>query len=115
MNVTLLSSLIAMAAPQSQEGGSNAPWWTSLVPLLLIFVVMYIALILPQQRKAKQHAELVKSLNPGDKVVTNGGIHGIIVSVKDKTISIRSADSKLEVLRSAVTEVTEKSSQSGSN
>jgi preprotein translocase subunit YajC len=76
-------------------------------------VVFYFILIRPQQKKAKDHAELLKTLRPGDKVLTTGGVLGVVVGVKDKSVSIRSADTKLEVLKSAVTEITERGA--GSN
>jgi len=75
----------------------------------LMFVMMYFVLIRPQQKKAKQHEELLKTLKPGDKVVTSSGICGVIISIKERTVSLRSADSKLEILKSAVTQVLEKS------
>lgn len=71
-------------------------------------VVMYLLMIRPQQKKAKEHATLLKTLKAGDKVVTSGGIIGVVVSVKDRTVSVRSADTKLEVLKSAVTEILER-------
>jgi preprotein translocase subunit YajC len=76
---------------------------------ILLMVVFYVILIRPQQKKAKQLAETLKSLKSGDKVVTSGGILGVVVSVKDKSVTLRSGDTKLEILKSAVSEVTEKS------
>ena len=71
-------------------------------------VMFYFMLIRPQSKKAKEHEELLKSLKPGDKVTTSSGILGVVVSVKDKSVTLRSADTKLEVTKSAVTEVTER-------
>lgn len=76
--------------------------------MVVMIVVFYLILIRPQQKKAREHSELLKNLKPGDKVTTSGGLVGIVVTVKDKTVSIRSADTKLEVLKSAVNEVTER-------
>ena len=78
-------------------------------------LVFYYILIRPQQKKAREHTELLKTLRPGDKVLTNGGILGVIVGVKEKSVSIRSADTKLEILKSAVTEITERASSGGSS
>ena len=83
-----------------------------MVPLILLVVVFYFALIRPQQKKAKDHAALLKTVRPGDKVVTTGGIVGVIVTVKEKTISIRSADAKFEITKSAIAEITERSGSS---
>ena len=77
------------------------------MPLLLLLVVFYFALIRPQQKKAKEHATVLKSLKPGDRILTNGGLVAVVVTVKEKekTLNIRSADSKLEITQSAVAEV----------
>jgi preprotein translocase subunit YajC len=71
-------------------------------------IVLYFLMIRPQQKKAREHTELVSSVKVGDKVLTSGGILAIVVGVKEKTLSIRSADTKLEILKSAVSEVTER-------
>ncbi len=71
----------------------------------------YFILLRPQQRKAKDHAEVLKTLKPGDKVLTSGGILGVIVTVKEKSVSLRSADSKFEVLKSAISDITERGSE----
>ena len=103
-------------APPAQPGTEQNPTaqMLQMVGTLGFFmVVMYFIMIRPQQKKAKQHAELLKTLKAGDKVSTSGGVLGVVVSVKDKSVSIRSADTKLEVLKSAVTEITERSGNSG--
>jgi preprotein translocase subunit YajC len=69
---------------------------------------MYLLLILPQQRKAKQHAQLLKALKAGDKVVTSSGIVGVVVSVRDHQVTLRSEDAKLEMLKSSIQEVLER-------
>ena len=106
-----LNTILALAPP-TQPGQAAPPFWTSLVPLVLLVVVFYFALIRPQQKKAKDHAELLKAVRPGDKIVTTGGVIGVIVTVKEKTLSIRSADSKFEIIKSAVAEITERSGES---
>jgi preprotein translocase subunit YajC len=66
------------------------------------------------RKKAKEHAEMLKTIRPGDKVVTSGGVVATVVSVKEKTVAIRSADTKLEVLKSAVSEITERTGEPSS-
>jgi len=78
------------------------------VPFILVFVVLYFLMIRPQNQRAKQLAKLLESLKPGDKVATSAGIVGIIISVKDKTVTLRSGDSKLEVSKPSVAEVLER-------
>ncbi len=83
-------------------------------PLAFMIVIMYVIMIRPQQKKAKAHAELLKTLKSGDKVVTSGGILGVVVSVKDRSVTVRSGDTKIEVLKSAVSDVTERAGASAS-
>jgi len=81
--------------------------------MMAVFVVMmWVLMIAPQRKKAKQLEAMLKTLKTGDKVITTSGILGVVISIKDKTVSLRSADTKLEVLKSAVAEVTERSGES---
>ena len=76
-------------------------------PMILLVIVFYFILIRPQQQRAKQQAKLIANLKSGDKVVTSSGIVGVVTSVKDRTVSLRSADAKMEVTKSSVTEILE--------
>ena len=112
MALAVINALFALA-PAPAPGTSPDPkaqMLQMLGTLAFMAIAMYLLLFRPQQKKAREHANLVKSLKSGDKVVTSGGILGVVISVKDKSVSIRSADTKLEVLKSAVSEVVEKSS-----
>jgi len=76
---------------------------STLLPFLFMGVIFYFMLIRPQQKKQKQHQQLLASLKSGDKVVTNGGIHGLISNVKDSTILLRVAENvKIEIDKSAI-------------
>ncbi|HUB86643.1 MAG TPA: preprotein translocase subunit YajC [Verrucomicrobiae bacterium] len=81
-----------------------------LIPMALIFVVMYFLLIRPQSQQRKQQQKLLAALKSGDKVATTAGIVGTVITVKDRTVSLRSADAKMEVLKSSVTEIIESGS-----
>ena len=74
---------------------------TSLIPLVLIFVIFYFFLIRPQQKKVKDHKLMVENLKRGDKVVTNGGIVGSIERVidNDKVEVLISENVKVEVVK----------------
>ena len=77
-----------------------------LLPLLLIIGVFYILLIRPQQKRQRQLQETIASLKIGDRVITNGGIIGVITTVRDSSFIIRSADkSILEVARTAIADL----------
>ncbi len=111
MNLSSLSAFLAFAPP-AQSGQSSAPAWAGFVPMILLVVVFYFVLIRPQQRKAKEHAQLLKAIKPGDKVVTSAGILGTVVTVREKSLTLRSADAKLEITKSAVAEITERGGES---
>jgi preprotein translocase subunit YajC len=117
MNLNGLTTVLADAAPATSSGGTTGapPSWTSAVPLLLMMVIMVVVLFGPQRKQKKQLEALMKSLKPGDKILTSSGIVGTVVSVKDKTAAIRSAETKLEILKSAITEITERSSDTASS
>jgi len=77
-----------------------------LLPLFLIIGVFYILLIRPQQKRQRQLQETISSLKIGDRVVTTGGIIGVITTVRDSSFIIRSADkSILEIARSAIADI----------
>lgn len=62
------------------------------IPLILMFVIFYFLLIRPQQKRAKQHREVLKNLRKGDTVVTSGGIHGRITGLTDTIVTLEIAD-----------------------
>ena len=79
---------------------------TGLMPLLLIIIIFYFLLIRPQQKRQKQLQETISSLRIGDRVVTTGGILGVITTVRDSSFIIRSADkTMIEVARTAIADI----------
>ncbi|MBN2070211.1 MAG: preprotein translocase subunit YajC [Candidatus Krumholzibacteriota bacterium] len=93
-------------SPQSGEGGNPLMMF---VPIILIFVVFYLILIRPQQKKQKEHQNLLSQLRKGDKVVTNGGLYGTIVDAKDHVAVIKIAENvKVEIVKSAIATVIER-------
>jgi len=73
------------------------------LPLLLIMVVFYVLLILPAQRRQKKVQAMLGALKNGDKVITNGGIYGVIVGLEDDSVQLRIADQvRIKVARSAI-------------
>lgn len=106
--VIFASWMFAQAPAGTTVQDPRASALSVLGPLVFMIVIMYVIMIRPQQKKAREHAELLKGLKSGDKVVTSSGILGTVVSVKDKSVTVRSGDTKLELLKSAVSEVTER-------
>jgi preprotein translocase subunit YajC len=101
----MLFSFLAQAqtAPPSGLGGGLGGF---LVPMLLIFVMMYFVMIRPQKKRQMEQQRLVNALKTGDRVVTNAGIHGLISNVKETTVIVKVADNvKIEMEKSAVTTV----------
>lgn len=75
----------------------------NLFPLLLIFVIFYFLIIRPQKAKEKEHKGMIAGLQKNDEVVTNSGIHGTVVNVKDKTVTLRIDDNvKIELEKNSV-------------
>ncbi len=78
------------------------------VPLILLFVVFYFLLIRPQQKQQKARKEMLSNLKKGDRVVTIGGIYGVIKELDDTVMSLRVADNmNLKLARAAVDRVIE--------
>ena len=71
-------------------GGQGGGFGT-FIPLILLFAIFYFLLIRPQQKKAKMHRELLGALKVGDKVVTNGGLHGKITGIKETVVTVEIA------------------------
>lgn len=79
-------------APQQGQQGGPLGMISSLLPLVLIFVIFYFLLIRPQQKKAKEHRQMVENLKKGDKIITSGGIYGVVDNVGANTIILKIAE-----------------------
>jgi preprotein translocase subunit YajC len=98
----------AMAGSAGQQGSGGG--MEGIVMLLIMFGIFYLLLIRPQQKRAKQHKELVESLKAGDEVVTAGGIHGKVIAVQDDVLTLEIATGvKIKLNRSSI--LTTKSGQ----
>jgi len=92
--------MISVAYAAAGPGGDSMNWLFQMAPLLLIFAVFYFLLIMPQQKKAKQHKQMLDSIDKGDDVVTSGGIHGKVVGVTDQVLTLDVGDKvKIKVSR----------------
>ena len=76
--------------------------------IVIMGFLMYFVVIRPQRQRQKQLTSLLERIKPGDKVLTASGIVAVVTSVKEKSVLLRSADTKLEVLKSSISEITEK-------
>ncbi len=85
-----------------------------LLPIVLIIAVFYVLLIRPQQKRQRQLQETISTLKIGDRVITTGGVIGVITTVRDTSFLIRSADkSILEIARSAIAGIDDEGKQAG--
>jgi preprotein translocase subunit YajC len=93
----------------AQAAGGAAGAFTSFVPLILIFAIMYFLLIRPQQKKLKEHKAMVEALRKGDQVITQGGIVGKVYKVNDTEVEVEIAEGvRVRVVRSTISQVMNK-------
>jgi preprotein translocase subunit YajC len=101
-------ALLAQSNAQGKGGGSGTPGclgggMAQLVPILLMFVVFYFLLIRPQQKKAREHQNMLQNLKRGDQIVTTGGLLGKITGLDDRLVTLEVAEKiRLRVLRSHI-------------
>ena len=110
MHLNVLNIFLAQAAGASpgtspQPTGLQLLFGSPITLVILMLVMMYFLMFRPQQQQRAKHAELLKNLKSGDRIATASGIVGIVITVKERTVSIRSADAKMEVTKASVTEI----------
>jgi len=101
MNMHLM--LATLFAPSGQQGGGMQVF---IFQIALFVGIFYFLLIRPQRQQQKRHKDLLDSLQRGDQVVTSGGVIGEVIHIKDNEVTIRSAESRLVIARSAVASIT---------
>ena len=100
--------MISSAFAQSAAGGAGGFSLQGLLPFILIFVIFYFLLIRPQQKRVKQHKQMVESLKRGNKVLTAGGILGVVTKAIDgsETVNVEIASGvTVELARQMISEV----------
>ncbi|MCX7848106.1 MAG: preprotein translocase subunit YajC [bacterium] len=98
----------AMAGPQGEGQGQASPW-NMLFIFALFMVAMYFFMIRPEQRRRKEKEEMLRSVSVGDKIVTTGGIYGIVRQVKEDTVRLQIDDHvRIELAKSAIANVVER-------
>jgi preprotein translocase subunit YajC len=106
-----LIELFAVAAPTEQDPRGQM---LQMVGMFVILGVMfYFLLIRPQKKQRKDQENLIKNIKTGDRVLTTGGIYGIVSNVKEKSLMVKIADNvKIEITKSAIGSVVQKSAES---
>ncbi len=101
-----ISSAFAQTAPAAAAGGDMQSSLMSMLPLLLMFVVLYFVMIRPQMKKQKEHKAMIDALAKGDEVATVGGLLGKISRIGDTTLGLELATGvEVNLQRSAVVQV----------
>ena len=95
---------LAYAMGQSgASGGQGGGGFAAFVPLILMFVIFYFLLIRPQQKKTKEHREMINNLRKGDRIITSGGIHGRVTGLSDTTLTVEISEKvRVKVNRGSV-------------
>ena len=100
ITLAFISGCAPTGTPEGEEGGSIAPL---IIFLVLIFGMMYFLMIRPQRKKQKEHQELMAELRRGDRVITAGGIYGVIESVSEDSVVIKvEGETTMRVARSSI-------------
>jgi preprotein translocase subunit YajC len=106
-----ISSAFAQAAPAAAGGDSMQSSFMSLLPLVLMFVVLYFVMIRPQMKRQKEHRTMIEALAKGDEVATAGGLLGRVTRLGDQYLSVEIAQGvEVQVQRTAVVQVLPKGS-----
>lgn len=102
--------LIAMAPPT--DGGGGGSLISTFIMFGAIFLIFYFMIIRPQQRRAKEREKMLSNVQKGDKVVTSGGLHGIVAGLDEKTVLLQVSDNvKMKFERSAIANIIAKENQ----
>jgi preprotein translocase subunit YajC len=92
---------VQAAQPGRPQGGVGM--FTALLPFLLVFVIFYLLIVMPQRKRQKKHQTMVEQLKPGDRIITSGGIYGTVMGVQPDRIELKvSANVKIDITKSAV-------------
>lgn len=115
--MVLLNALASVSSVLAQTGGQPAAQPTpSLaqrafgpVSIVLIFVIFYFLLIRPQQKRQKEHQKMLSAITKGDRVVTSGGMYGVVVGLDDQKVVLKIAENvKVEFAKSAIAHIVSK-------
>src|SRR5690348_7827355 len=114
-NEAMLMTMV-QAAPASGQPGGTAGVLLGIAPWLLIFVIFYLLMIRPQQRRVKEHQAAIDAVKRGDDVITGGGIRGRVTKVGDSEVEVEIASGvRVQVVKSTLTGVISPNSKSAND
>lgn len=98
-----LQTALAAAPPAGGAQGGGGSLISTLVMFAAVILIMYFLMIRPQQKRQKEHQEMLKSIKKGDRVITTSGLHGTVIEMDEKTITIQAGENtKLKFERVAI-------------
>ena len=104
--MTVIHTLSSLLAEGTEGGGGGGLFGSPIVMMVLLVVMFYFLLIRPQQKQKKEQAARIAGMETGDKVVSSGGIHGLVHNIKERTVVIKVAEgTMIEFEKSSVTNV----------
>ena len=93
----------AMASGGAAAGSGEGSIITTLLPFILIIGVFYFLVIMPQRKKDQEHKKMLEALKKGDKIITNGGIYGRIVNIRENKVTVEVAKGvEIDILKGAI-------------
>ena len=105
--MNLFDFFLLMGAPGGQQGGASS--FISFLPFVAIFAIFYFLIIRPQSKQRKETQRMLSDLRKGDRVVTIGGVHGVIQSIRESSVILKVDENcKIEFSRSSIASVKEK-------
>ena len=105
--------LIPTAYAEEPAAGSAAQAFTGFLPFIFIIVLFYFMLIRPQQKRAKEHRQMLSQVAIGDEVVTSSGLMGKIIRIEDQVVGLDLGDSKVRLQKSFIQSVLPKGTLDG--
>jgi len=101
--MTLVGFMTSLQATPTGRPQGSLGFFTALLPFVLVFVIFYVLIIMPQRKRQKKHMTMVEQLKPGDRIITSGGIYGTVMGVQPDRIELKvSANVKIDITKSAV-------------
>jgi preprotein translocase subunit YajC len=101
-----VSTAHAMAQAPGGGTGQQASWFSTLVPLVVIFAIFYFLMIRPQQKQQKKIKEMLSAVRKGDRVVTRGGMHAVVHGIADNVVTLEVAENvRIKFNREAIAAV----------
>lgn len=100
----LPSIFLAMGPPPGDAAAQ--PFWVQILPVVILFALMYFILLRPQLKKQKEHDALVQKVKGGERVIAAGGIYGVVTSVREQSVILKVAEGvKIEVQKASIMQV----------